>query len=998
MKNKKGVLKVKQHTEAGKIELQSILDNLHDLVSLTDLQGNYLFAGASHQVLGYEIEDLIGKNVMDFVHPDDLPGVQAKFADFMTSQKERADTIYRNRCADGSYLWFETIGTILRDKKGNPERILFNTRNITERKQAEEALRESEATIRNKLNAILEPEGDIETLSLADIIDVSELQEMMEDFHKTSQIGGAILDISGNVLVGVAWSDICAKFHRAHPSTAKNCLESDLALSKGVPFGEFKAYRCKNNMWDMVCPIEVGGKHLGNIFIGQFFYDDEHVDYDVFKKQAKQYNFNEKEYLAALDRVPRLKRETVASAMSFYTKLAKMISTLSFSKIKLSRDIAQRKQAEMRLRESEERFQKMLALIPDMISIHDKNFNIVYSNWKGFAAVDDEKRRLRTKCYKTYRDIDEICPDCRAKEVLRTKKTFRSEAELPDGTWVDLRVIPVLDKNDELELFVEWVRDITEQKQNEKTKQVFYQVANEMVFNFDLNALIKAAEKQLSQLIDTSNFYVALYDAESGMLSAPFEKDEKDQLETWPAKKSATGFVIEKKQPVLLKKQDVLRLIESGDINQTGTICEAWLGVPLLRDDKVIGAIVVQSYDNAGAFDDNSKEILGYVSSNISMAIERARIFEDLVQAKNRAEESETRFKALHNASFGGIAIHDQGLILDCNQGLSEMTGYSIEDLIGMNGLLLIAENSRGKVMQKILSGYEKPYEAIGRRKNGEEFPIRIEAKNIPYKGKLVRVTEFRDITADKKNEKELKAALEKAQESDRLKSAFLANMSHEIRTPMNGILGFAELLKEPRLSDEQQNKYIDIIEKSGERMLNIINDIVDISRIEAGLMDLTLKESNINEQLDYIYTFFKPQVEAKGMHLKPPGLLPAEEAIIVTDCEKLFAILTNLVKNAIKYSNEGTIEFGCNIPVTHGRASLRFFIKDTGIGIPKNRQHAIFDRFVQADIEDADARQGAGLGLAISKAYVEMLGGKIWVESEEGKGSTFYFTIQNKK
>jgi len=180
------------------------------------------------------------------------------------------------------------------------------------------------------------------------------------------------------------------------------------------------------------------------------------------------------------------------------------------------------------------------------------------------------------------------------------------------------------------------------------------------------------------------------------------------------------------------------------------------------------------------------------------------------------------------------------------------------------------------------------------------------------------------------------------------------------------------------------------IIEKSGERMLNIINDIVDISRIEAGLMDVTLKESNINEQLDYIYTFFKPQVKAKGMQFRPPGLLPDEKAIVVTDREKLFAILTNLVKNAIKYSNEGTIEFGCG----ENGSALKFFVRDTGIGIPKDRQHAIFDRFVQADIEDRDASQGAGLGLAICKAYVEMLGGEIWVESEKGKGSSFYFTI----
>jgi signal transduction histidine kinase len=180
------------------------------------------------------------------------------------------------------------------------------------------------------------------------------------------------------------------------------------------------------------------------------------------------------------------------------------------------------------------------------------------------------------------------------------------------------------------------------------------------------------------------------------------------------------------------------------------------------------------------------------------------------------------------------------------------------------------------------------------------------------------------------------------------------------------------------------------MIEKSGHRMLNIINDIIDISKIEVGLMKLDIKESNINEQIEYIYTFFKPEVEAKGMKLTFKNSLPAKDSIIKTDREKVFAIFTNLVKNAIKYSNEGVIEFGYLNRIDH----LEFFVKDTGVGIPKDRQQAIFERFIQADIEDIKASQGAGLGLTITKYYVEMLGGKIWVESEEGIGSKFYFTL----
>ncbi|MDP2724040.1 MAG: PAS domain S-box protein [Bacteroidales bacterium] len=244
-----------------------------------------------------------------------------------------------------------------------------------------------------------------------------------------------------------------------------------------------------------------------------------------------------------------------------------------------------------------------------------------------------------------------------------------------------------------------------------------------------------------------------------------------------------------------------------------------------------------------------------------------------------------------------------------------------------------------------------------------------------------------------KKSEDDLMIALDKAEESDRLKSAFLANMSHEIRTPMNGILGFAQMLKRPGLNDDNQKKYIEIIEKSGRRMLNIINDIVDISRIEAGQMNVYISEANIYDQMVEIYTFFKPETDAKGIRLSMDTHHLNQDLNANTDREKLFAILTNLVKNAIKYTNEGSIVLGA----TKQGNYLKFYVKDTGIGVPQERQEAIFERFIQADIADTKAYEGAGLGLAITTAYIKLLGGKIWMESPptgEQVGSVFYFIL----
>jgi len=238
--------------------------------------------------------------------------------------------------------------------------------------------------------------------------------------------------------------------------------------------------------------------------------------------------------------------------------------------------------------------------------------------------------------------------------------------------------------------------------------------------------------------------------------------------------------------------------------------------------------------------------------------------------------------------------------------------------------------------------------------------------------------------------ENELKTAKEKAEESDRLKSVFLANMSHEIRTPMNGILGFANLLKDPGLSGEDQKKFIRIIEVSGERMLNIINDLIDLSKVESGLMEVSLSNTFINDQTETLFSFFRPEAEKKGLRLSLRNDLPSAEVIIRTDREKLYAILTNLIKNAIKYTDEGAIEFGYE---KRGEF-LEFFVEDTGIGIAREKQQDIFKRFIQVNQDGTRFCEGAGLGLAITKAYVEMLGGEIRLESEKGKGSRFCFTI----
>jgi PAS domain S-box-containing protein len=358
-----------------------------------------------------------------------------------------------------------------------------------------------------------------------------------------------------------------------------------------------------------------------------------------------------------------------------------------------------------------------------------------------------------------------------------------------------------------------------------------------------------------------------------------------------------------------------------------------------------------------------------------------------------KLRENEEKYRLLHeNAGLAIGYFKPDGTVISFNKLAAKNMGGNPEDFAGKSFYDIFpkeqAEIYSGRIQKACLSELPVDYTDKLTLAIGDVYFRSTYTKITDDRGQILGIQIIsQDITEEKR-------AKEKAEESDRLKTAFLANMSHEIRTPMNGILGFAELLKEPELGGEKQQKYIEIIERSGKRMLSIINDLVDLAKIESGLMSQVQSQININEQLEYIYTFFLPEVKTKGLKLVYKTSLAQNFAYLKTDKEKLIAVLINLVKNAIKFTDKGFIEFGYELEGEKDAAFLKFYVKDTGVGISRDRQQAVFERFVQADISNKMARDGAGLGLAISKSYIEMLGGKIWLESKENLGSTFFFTL----
>ncbi len=320
------------------------------------------------------------------------------------------------------------------------------------------------------------------------------------------------------------------------------------------------------------------------------------------------------------------------------------------------------------------------------------------------------------------------------------------------------------------------------------------------------------------------------------------------------------------------------------------------------------------------------------------------------------------------------------------------------ENVIVETGLSFYREESKKKIEKAVGDAIEKgiPYDlelemitAKGTRKW-----VRTIAQVVKKDNEVIKVFgSIQDITARVLINRELVKAKEKAEESDKLKSAFLANMSHEIRTPMNGILGFASLLKNPELTGKKANEYIDLIHQSGERMLNIINDLISISKIEAGQMQVNKDAVSVSGLLNELYLFFKPEAERKNIRLVSENQVSEDDDMISTDKTKIHIVLSYLIKNALKFTHSGSISLKCK----RKGDLLEFSVKDTGIGIPSDMRESVFERFRQVDTTMHSEYEGAGLGLSISKAYIEMLGGKIWVDSKPEKGSTFYFTLPYK-
>jgi PAS domain S-box-containing protein len=381
---------------------------------------------------------------------------------------------------------------------------------------------------------------------------------------------------------------------------------------------------------------------------------------------------------------------------------------------------------------------------------------------------------------------------------------------------------------------------------------------------------------------------------------------------------------------------------------------------------------------------------------------------EDRIELLELQLESKSKEKKEVSDDFLGRIINnigdpvfvkdDQSRMILVNDAFCNIFDLTREMIIGKTLAEDVPPDQRENFLkidkQVLADGKESIIEEFLKVRDGElKTIVTKKSRYIDDSNNKLLIGVIHDITSNKLIEKELIQAKEQAEASEKLKSAFLANMSHEIRTPLNAILGFSNLLRKDNLPKEKKEKYLEIIESGGNRLLRIINDVLDLSKINANQLILSYKPCNLNQLIDNLREQFTMQIKDKEYVIKTNKGLSDSESIVLTDQTRLLQILSNLVENSLKYTIKGEVLIG----YTKEGSMLKFFVKDTGIGVDPKYHKSVFARFTQVEDEYTKLGSGTGIGLPIVKELIELMKGEVWIESEKGKGSTFYFTIPYK-
>jgi PAS domain S-box-containing protein len=588
----------------------------------------------------------------------------------------------------------------------------------------------------------LSPTLDLDKQELANIIDTQALQSIMDNVYAVTKIGFAVIDLNGNILAANGWQDICTKFHRVNPQSLWNCLESDLVLTQGVAPGEFRAYKCKNNMWDFVTPIMIGNKHVGNLFSGQFFFDDETIDRKVFELQAEKYGFNKEAYIAALDKVPRRNREEVKNLMQFYVKLAEMISKLSYGNLRLSKSLSDQKKIERELRQS----QHDLNHAQDVAKTGSWRLNVQTNQ----LVWSDETYRIfgvplgtpvtYEKFLKTLHPDDKEMVDTAWKAAVRGESYDIEHRIIVEDEvfWVHEKAELEFDNDGTLIGGFGTAQDITAHKQDAERLQHLNRALR--AISDGNQAITRATDEaafvhQACRIVVEDCGYslvwigVAVDDEEKTvkpMAYAGFDQGYIDALNiTWgniDRGSGPTGAAIRTGKVQVCNDMRCdpkfapwrKQALERGYASS--------VALPFVYNEKAFGCLTIYSRE-ANVFSEEEVKLLSELTSDLSNGIMLLRMRAVNEQTQKALQVSEEKYRQIVETAEEGIWLaKPNGTTLFVNQKMVDILGYKSKEMLGKSGLEFMEKDQEQTILEtrKLLdSNFRTQLECKFIRKDG---------------------------------------------------------------------------------------------------------------------------------------------------------------------------------------------------------------------------------------------------------------------------------------
>ena len=871
---------VEENLKINQMLLRSIIDGTNDAVFIKDENGKYIvFNKAASDMVGMCEAEVIGKTDMVIFPFEDGKAVMEADRNIMESGQvniiEELVTL-----ADGNKHHFLATKGPLFDIDGKLTGMFGISRDITDRKEAEEALRQSEERYSLAVDA---SEHGIWDWNI-------ETNEVYFSEQWKNQIGYTDQEIKNDFSVWV---------EHLHPDDKEACLNA------------VQSY------------LDNPVKH----FILEFRFRHKDGNYRWIHNKA-------------------------SSIKGSNGKVVRMIGAHT--------DITEQKLAEQTLEESEKKFRTLVESSPDGISLLDLDGTIMFANNRKaeMIGVKSSTDLIGLNVYSliapAYLETFVSCTD----EFMKNGQLKDLEAEVVrhDGSTfrAEFNLLLVTDENGVPAFVMDTMRDITERRKAEETIQNDHQLLRALIDNLPFAIYVK--DREARKLVANT--------ADIRIMNCASEEDAlgKTDFEIFKEETDKNGFL---EDMAVIQTDQAMLNKENCYLDTDGTL--HW---------RVISKIPL--HDKTG----NVTGLIGFGR--------------DITPQKKAYETINKLSKSIEQSPSTIVITDIQGNIEYVNPKFFEITGYTQDEVIGKNPRILkggeMPAEKYKELWDIISTGGVWRGEFHNRKKNGElywEWATMTSIKD--DQGKIVNYIAIKeDISLRKQMEVDLIAAKEKAEENDRLKSAFLANMSHEVRTPLNSIIGFSDLLLDPDFEYDQKEEFIHHIIKNGNNLLTIISDIMDISKMESGQITIRKNHVQANKLMYELKQQYSTIFQEKKLEFRLNFPESERELFVKADVERLYQIFNNLINNALKFTSMGHVQ----IELQEVNEMVQFSVRDTGIGIPPEYHDKIFDRFRQ--VENATTRKygGNGLGLAITRNLIELMGGKIWLKSELGKGSTFYFTL----